>query len=170
MLPASVKIPWWKFTQTFSNQLLLTASIGRIMKQILGLEENCKNWWCSKSWKSLNIVLAKILGRLKRCDENGLIVNRMLNKKRIIVIIVWQLCRAYSRWETLKRAIFQSMITSPLSQTVIQGVIVSQEIVDCFISSNLLMYLTWYILRTSVTVLTFLQGDLAPCGVHVYCG
>jgi len=63
----------------------------------------------------------------------------MLNKKRIIVIIVWQLCRADSRWQTLKRATFQSMITSPLAQTVIQEVTVSQEIVHCFVSSSLLM-------------------------------
>lgn len=70
------------------------------MNQIFQLAENCKNWCCLKSWKSLNIVLAKILGGLMRCDGNGLIGNRMLNKERIIVIIVWQLCRAYSQWQT----------------------------------------------------------------------
>lgn len=140
------------------------------MNQSFWLAENCKNWYSLKSWKSLGTVLAKILGGLTRCDGNGLISNRMLNKKRIIVIIVWQLCRAHSWWQTLKHAVFQSVIASLLAQAVIQGVTVSQGIVYFSISSSGPMELSWDILWTPVTALTSPQRKLAPYGLHVCCG
>lgn len=96
------------------------------MKHIFWLPENCEDLCCLKSWKSINIVLEKLLGELTRCDGNGLIGNRMLNKKRTIVV-VWQLCRAYSQWQTLKSAIFQSIITSPPALTVVHRVIKTEN-------------------------------------------
>lgn len=93
-------------------------------------QQKTKNWCYLKSWKSLNIVLAKVLRELKRCDGNGLIGNWMQNKKRIIVITVWQLCKAYSRWQSLKSAIFQYVITNKSSGgDGDRGVRASQEIV-----------------------------------------